>query len=98
MQQLCKNAATMPSNLGGVAHGHNGLVMEPMLYSSLSLTAYNAPSAPTRTMLPGNASLQVRYNEDNYYRKELDTYENHIAMGDVIKKQIQDAVEDVYIQ
>eukprot|EP00957_Ditylum_brightwellii_P184045 14019224-Ditylum_brightwellii.AAC.1 len=65
MQQLYKNAATIPSSLGGGAHGHIDLVMELMLYSSLSATAYNALSAPTRTMLPGNALSQVRYNEDN---------------------------------
>eukprot|EP00957_Ditylum_brightwellii_P150474 11458280-Ditylum_brightwellii.AAC.1 len=49
MQQLYENAATIPSSLEGRAHGHIDLVMEPMLYSSLFVTAYNAPSAPTRT-------------------------------------------------
>eukprot|EP00957_Ditylum_brightwellii_P057232 4336508-Ditylum_brightwellii.AAC.1 len=71
--------------------------MEPTLYSSLSAMAYNAPSAPTRTTLPGNASSQVWYDEDNCYKKELDTYENHITMDDVMKK-IQDAVEDVFMK
>eukprot|EP00957_Ditylum_brightwellii_P023382 1764303-Ditylum_brightwellii.AAC.1 len=71
--------------------------MEPMLYSSLSVTTHNAPSAPTRAMLPGNASSQARYNEGNWYKKELDTYENHIAMDDLLKKQIQEAVDKVYI-
>eukprot|EP00957_Ditylum_brightwellii_P076003 5777486-Ditylum_brightwellii.AAC.1 len=67
--------------------------MEPTLYSSLSAMAYNAPSAPTRTILLGNATSQVQYYEDHQYKMELDTYENHIAMDDVMKK-IQDAVED----
>eukprot|EP00957_Ditylum_brightwellii_P014341 1079396-Ditylum_brightwellii.AAC.1 len=97
MQQLHKNAATILSSIRGGAHGHIGLVIEPTLYSSLSVTAYNAPRAPTRTTLPGNVSLQVRYDEDNCYGKELKTYENHIAMGNVMKKQIQDVVQDVYI-
>eukprot|EP00957_Ditylum_brightwellii_P189585 14431178-Ditylum_brightwellii.AAC.1 len=94
IQQLYKNAATIPSSLGWGAHGHIGLVMEPMLYLNLSVTAYSAPSALIRTTLPGNASSQVRYDEDNCYKKELDTDENHIAMGDVMKKQIQDAVDN----
>eukprot|EP00957_Ditylum_brightwellii_P130727 9973180-Ditylum_brightwellii.AAC.1 len=97
MQQLYENAATIPSSIGGGAHGHIGLVMEPTLYSSLSTTVYNAPSAPARTTLPGNALSQVRYGKDNQYKKELDTYENHIAMDDVLKKQIQEAVDNVYI-
>eukprot|EP00957_Ditylum_brightwellii_P096508 7350095-Ditylum_brightwellii.AAC.1 len=29
IQQLYENAATIPSSLGGGAHGHIGLVMEP---------------------------------------------------------------------
>eukprot|EP00957_Ditylum_brightwellii_P052211 3959138-Ditylum_brightwellii.AAC.1 len=82
MQQLYENAATIPSSLGGGVHGHIGLVMEPTLYFSLSATAYNAPSAPTRATLAVNATSQVRYEEDNPYKKELDTYENHIAMDD----------------
>eukprot|EP00957_Ditylum_brightwellii_P066717 5062769-Ditylum_brightwellii.AAC.1 len=94
MQQLYKNAATILSSLDKGVHGHIGLVMEPTLYSSLSAMAYNAPSAPARTTLPGNASSQVWYDEDNCYKKELDTYESHIAMDDVMKKQIQDVVED----
>eukprot|EP00957_Ditylum_brightwellii_P177963 13554834-Ditylum_brightwellii.AAC.1 len=89
MQQLHENAATIPLSLGGGAHGHIGLVMEPILYSSLSATAYNAPSAPTRTMLAGNASSQVRHDEDNCYKKELDMYENHIAMDDVMKNKFK---------
>eukprot|EP00957_Ditylum_brightwellii_P048465 3677613-Ditylum_brightwellii.AAC.1 len=89
MQQLYENTVTIPSSLGGGAHGHIGLVMEPTLYSSLSTTAYNGPSAPTRTTLLGNASSQIRYNEDNRYKKELDTYENHIAMDDVLKSKFK---------
>eukprot|EP00957_Ditylum_brightwellii_P089163 6790016-Ditylum_brightwellii.AAC.1 len=84
MQQLYKNAATIPSSLGGGGHGHIGIVMEPTLSSSLSATAYNAPSAPTRTTLPGNTTSQVRYDEDHQYKRELGTYENHIAMDDVM--------------
>eukprot|EP00957_Ditylum_brightwellii_P197795 15068073-Ditylum_brightwellii.AAC.1 len=72
MQQLYENAATIPSSLGGGARGHIGLAMEPALYSSLSATAYNTPSALTRTTLPSNASSQVRYDEDNCNKKELD--------------------------
>ena len=59
MQQLYKNTATISSSLGGGAHGHIGLVVEPTLYSSLSAMAYDAPSAPTRTTLPGNATSPV---------------------------------------
>eukprot|EP00957_Ditylum_brightwellii_P030730 2328734-Ditylum_brightwellii.AAC.1 len=69
MQQLYKNAATIASSLGGGAHGHIGLLMEPTLYFSLSAMVYNAPSAPTRATLAGNATSQVQYDEDHRYKK-----------------------------
>eukprot|EP00957_Ditylum_brightwellii_P138457 10553750-Ditylum_brightwellii.AAC.1 len=72
--------------------------MEPTLYSSLSATVYNALGAPARATLAGNATSQVRYKEDNRYKMELDTYENHIAMDDVMKKQIQEAIEDNFLR
>eukprot|EP00957_Ditylum_brightwellii_P039664 3000794-Ditylum_brightwellii.AAC.1 len=72
--------------------------MEPTLYSSLLSTAYNSPSAPARATLAGNTTSQVCYEEDNRYKKELDTYENHIAMNDVMKKQIKEAIEDVFLR
>eukprot|EP00957_Ditylum_brightwellii_P180111 13720194-Ditylum_brightwellii.AAC.1 len=97
MQQLYENAATISLSLGGGAHGHIGLVMEPTLYASLSATAYALPTAPTRATLPDNALLQARYDKDNCYKKELDTYKNHIVMDDVLKKKIQEAVVNVYI-
>eukprot|EP00957_Ditylum_brightwellii_P093302 7105249-Ditylum_brightwellii.AAC.1 len=55
--------------------------MEPTLYSSLSATAYNAPSAPTRTTLPGNASSQVWYDEDNRNKRN--------AVEDVFIRQLR---------
>eukprot|EP00957_Ditylum_brightwellii_P077812 5912979-Ditylum_brightwellii.AAC.1 len=48
--------------------------------------------------MPCNPSAQARYDENSCYKKELDTYENHIAMDDVLKKQVQEAVDDVYMR
>eukprot|EP00957_Ditylum_brightwellii_P198053 15089343-Ditylum_brightwellii.AAC.1 len=53
--------------------------------------------APARSTMPNNASSQARYNEDTCYKKELDTYKNHIAMDDVLEIQVQEAVDDVYM-
>eukprot|EP00957_Ditylum_brightwellii_P124584 9495083-Ditylum_brightwellii.AAC.1 len=49
-------------------------------------------------MLPDNASFQVRYDEDNRFKKELDTHEKHISIVDVMKTQIQDVVEDFFMR
>eukprot|EP00957_Ditylum_brightwellii_P099367 7569061-Ditylum_brightwellii.AAC.2 len=97
MLQLYENAAVIPTSLGGGAHGYIGLVMDPILYSMISTTAYMTPTAPTSATMPNNASSQAKYDEDNCYKKELDTYENNVAMDDVLKKQIQEVLDDVYI-
>eukprot|EP00957_Ditylum_brightwellii_P166379 12665602-Ditylum_brightwellii.AAC.1 len=89
MQQLYENTATILLGLGGGAYGHIGLVMKPTLYSSFFVTACNAPSAPTRATLPCNASSQASYDEDNWYKKELDTYENYIVVDDVLKRKFK---------
>eukprot|EP00957_Ditylum_brightwellii_P207745 15354365-Ditylum_brightwellii.AAC.1 len=91
-----ENAAVIPSSFGGRAQGHISLVMEPTFYSSLSAIAYTSPSAPARTTMSGNTLAQPRYDKDNWYKKEFVTYENHITMDDVLKKQIQEAEDDVY--
>eukprot|EP00957_Ditylum_brightwellii_P072690 5524419-Ditylum_brightwellii.AAC.1 len=56
--------------------------MEPMLYSSLSTTAYNAPSAPTRTTLPGNASSQQIQEavEDVYIHQLCHKYSAYLGV------------------
>eukprot|EP00957_Ditylum_brightwellii_P196051 14937429-Ditylum_brightwellii.AAC.1 len=97
MLQLYENAAVIPTSLGRSAHGYIGLVMEPTLYSTLLATAYMAPTAPTRFTMPDNSSSQDRYSDDNHYKKELDTYKNHITMDDIFKKQVQEAVDDIYV-
>eukprot|EP00957_Ditylum_brightwellii_P036318 2750578-Ditylum_brightwellii.AAC.1 len=97
MQQLYENDPTISLSLGGRAHGHIDLVIKPTLCFSFSATVYNPPTAPARVTLPGNASSQARNDKDSQHKKELDAYKNHIEMDDVLKKQIQEAVDNVYI-
>ena len=48
-QIMYGNTATLPTTLGGRAHGHVGLIMKVTLYVTLSATAYVTPNEPPLT-------------------------------------------------
>ena len=48
-QLMYGNAATLPTSLGGGAHGHVGLIMKTTLYVTLSATAYVVTDEPPLT-------------------------------------------------
>eukprot|EP00957_Ditylum_brightwellii_P023524 1775566-Ditylum_brightwellii.AAC.1 len=56
--------------------------------------AYNAPSAPTRATLAGNATSQVCYEEDHRYKKE----HKYSAYLDVTSRDVLDHLMDRYGQ
>eukprot|EP00957_Ditylum_brightwellii_P205231 15342941-Ditylum_brightwellii.AAC.1 len=60
MMELYANMASIPTTLGGGAHGHIELVMEATLYSTLLTTAYTSPPQPTRGTLLARPTLIYR--------------------------------------
>jgi hypothetical protein len=46
IQTLYGNAASLPTTIGGGAHGHIGLIMTTVLYATLTPTAYTVPDDP----------------------------------------------------
>ena len=61
MQLLYGNAASLPTILGGVQHGHIGIIMTSKLYTTLATTPYKSPPDPgiTPTYAIG-ASAEIR--------------------------------------
>ena len=93
--QLYGNAGAIPTGLGGGGHGHIGLVMDPALYTTLSATGYVSPTAPNRTP-PGNLTAVEREEAEKIYLKAKGEYDDHNTMQELLKAQIQEAVDDVY--
>ena len=54
--QLKSNAASVPTTLGGGAHGHLGLVVDPQQYSLISNVPYVRPQQPPPFILPPNTT------------------------------------------
>jgi hypothetical protein len=75
-----KEAARVPSTLGGGACGHLGLIMDPALYTSVSATPWVTPVlpvltpyTPTNATGPAIAAAIARYKAD---LKEYDEVKN----------------------
>eukprot|EP00957_Ditylum_brightwellii_P142447 10852848-Ditylum_brightwellii.AAC.1 len=73
--------------------------MEAGLYGTLSGgAAYNAPPEPIRGQLPTRATLAERENHEHLYRADKREYNNHNAVEEALKNQVQEAVKDIYLR
>eukprot|EP00957_Ditylum_brightwellii_P092378 7033897-Ditylum_brightwellii.AAC.1 len=73
--------------------------MEAGLYGTLSGgTAYTAPLEPVRGPLLARTSLADREDHEQLYRADKQEYNNHNTMEEALKNQVQEAVDDIYLQ
>eukprot|EP00957_Ditylum_brightwellii_P185357 14114064-Ditylum_brightwellii.AAC.1 len=98
MMAMYTNAAAVPTTLGGGVHVHMGLVMDPTLYATLSTTVYAVPTAPVQMVLPSRTQLVDRDTADQLYKEEKAIFDNHNTVEEVLKTQLQEAVEDICLR
>eukprot|EP00957_Ditylum_brightwellii_P112177 8552806-Ditylum_brightwellii.AAC.1 len=91
--QLYGNAGAVPTGLGGGQHCHISLVMDPALYTTLSAAVYLAPALPNRTP-PGTLTAVEREEANKIYLKAKGEYDDHKTMQELLKAQLQEAVDD----
>ena len=96
VQSLYANAASLSTTLGGGNHGHIGLVMNDILYTTLSPTPYHHPVDPgPLPMLAGTAAQ--RGDQLREFEETQCIYNNHTNMDDALKGLIIDCIDDPYI-
>jgi hypothetical protein len=98
VQLMYGNAASLPTTLGGGQHGHVGLIMTPILYTTLSNTPYTLPVDPGPSPIharnaAGAAIETTRLN----HQEEQQIYDNNQNMDDALKTQIIDTINDTYL-
>ena len=97
-QIIYGNAATLPTTLGGGAHGHVGLIMKATLYVILAATAYVTPNEPPLTPdVPTTETSASRQQLRDQHAEEHQIFTNHVNMDDALKTQLLDAVEYPYV-
>lgn len=96
VQILYANAASLPTTLGGGQHGHIGLVMNDILYATLSITPYIHPVNPGQLPILAGTAAQRDEQLRNFEERQR-VYNNHNNMDDALKGLIIDAINDPYI-
>eukprot|EP00957_Ditylum_brightwellii_P048443 3675989-Ditylum_brightwellii.AAC.1 len=67
--------------------------MDPALYTTLSATVYLTPTVPNHTP-PGTLTAVEREEAEKIYRKTKGEYNDHNTIQELLKVQIQEAVDD----
>ena len=97
-QLMYGNTATLPTTLGGGAHGHVGLTMKANLYVKLAATVYVTPNEPPLTPdVLSTATSASRQQLRDQHAEEHRIFTNHVNMDDALKTQLLDAVEEPYV-
>ena len=92
------NATTLPTIIGGGAHGHVGLIMKAALYVTLAATAYVAHNeTPLTPDVQTTATSASRQQLRNQHAEEHQIFTNHVNMDDALKTQLLDAVYEPYV-
>ena len=96
---LKSNAASVPSTLGGGAHGLLGLVLIPAVYQAVTGAVFTRPNNPGAAPVINPAATQAQigvitrqYNADN--KQYLET----VRTDQALKQQLLGAVENIYIE
>ena len=81
MWLLYVNAASLPTTLVGVQHGHIGIIVTPQLCATLANMPYESPPDPgiTPTHATG-ASTAIRQTDFLENKEERQIYYNHHTM------------------
>eukprot|EP00957_Ditylum_brightwellii_P178919 13628871-Ditylum_brightwellii.AAC.1 len=66
--------------------------MNPALYATLSATSYQAPNLPNCT--PPGTLTAVEREAEKIYLKAKGEYVDHNTMQELLKAQLQEAVDD----
>eukprot|EP00957_Ditylum_brightwellii_P178494 13596989-Ditylum_brightwellii.AAC.1 len=85
MMELYGNAGAVPTILGGRTHGHIGLVVDTVLYETLSTTVYVVPTQPTRSNFPPRDTVVHQETMKCQYKLEKAIYDNHNMVEETVK-------------
>ena len=95
---LKSNAASIPTNLGGGAHGHLGLVMAAATYTAVTGVAFNAPANPGGApVIPAGATAAQTNALTRTFNADLKEYLEYDRTDKALKQQVLGAVDPMYV-
>ena len=95
--ELKANASSVPSSLGGGAHGHLGLVIPPSQYALLSNIPYVRPRQPPPFFLPQGTDPQVAQMLRESHVENVRAFRECIGVENALKQQLVTAVDTTWL-
>ena len=99
---LKRNFATVPSTLGGGAHGYLGAVLTPAEYAAatpLNTPQFIEPAFPgAAAVIPPNSTGPQISAIERQFNKALRQWTEYKNLTDAGKKFIQDGIDDMYLK
>ena len=96
-EQLCENAAALPSSVGNGANGYLYLVLKPAVMATIDLSS-QAPPVNPQPADPTNLTAAQLSTANRQYDKAKAAYRESIAVMSALRKQLINAVEEKYVK
>lgn len=99
LHECMANSQTVHSNLGGGAHGHLGLVLQPAKYAVIAPgTPYIRPVFPGTLVIPPNTTNIQAQMLSKQHREELRLFQETEAVHNTLVQQIVAAIDPMYLK
>ena len=96
---LKANAASMPSDLGGGAHGLLGLTLNGTVYTAVTGHVFTLPVFPGSTpTIPARSTGDVTRRIERIHRESLRVYREVERTDQALKQQLLGAFDDMYLK
>ena len=97
LRRMKANASSVPTSLGGGAHGYVGILLSPQAYASLSPTPFIAPLHPGALFIPPGATQYAIAHAKQAHEDDLNTFQEYQLMQRALIRQVLQAVDERYV-
>lgn len=97
-RELCANACSIDTDLGGSDHGYLGLVLTDPVYLLVAGVAFVAPAYPPALNIPANATVVEALNLKEQHQAAVNKYRECQNIKKALLRFLQDAIEPKYLE
>ena len=98
-RKLSANAASVPTTLGGGAHGYLGMTTPGNTYFALTGALFQPPNDPgPLPQIPPNATAAQIGNIERTHKEAKRLYQEYVAVGNALKQQLISAIDETYLR